>query len=220
MVRQKAFAIISRDELMHKLSFSNQNPKQEIDFYWQAIDKYKRIIKSNLRNTIGLLDFSSTDSCSQWLNAINWIKEDFAKPNTAPLLDDIPDDTVPAKLLPYFNSETDAKNVIKPRYEFWIYRKLQKHLKSGGVYLEDSLQYRSLNQELVAIDEQREILKQLNIPALQMPISAQLDELFAAQHQLLMKLNKELRKDKLKHLEYDNKTGTLHWKKVKINKDD
>ena len=219
-VREKAFAIISRDDLVNKVLSSTNSPLQESNFYWQAIDKYKRVIKSNLRNTLGLLDFSSTESCSQWLNAINWIKEDFSKPNMVPLLDDVPENTLPTKLLPYLNSSDEPKNFIKVRYEFWVYNKLEQYLKSGGVYLEDSLQHRSLNQELVAIEEQTEVLKQLNIPALQKPIKEQLDELLAVQHKLLLKLNKDLRKNKLKHLEYDNKTGILHWKKVKINKDE
>jgi TnpA family transposase len=44
-----------------------------------------------------------------------------------------------------------------------------------------------------------------------------LDGLFAELHQLWSAFNKALRKDQLKHLHYDEKDKTLHFKKVRIN---
>ena len=37
-VRRKAFAILSKEELLSTLSNSSKKPMQEVDFYWQAMD--------------------------------------------------------------------------------------------------------------------------------------------------------------------------------------
>jgi hypothetical protein len=57
-VRQKAFSIVPRNELASKLSHSSKKTMQEVDFYWQTIDIFKRGIKSNLRPLVGALEFS------------------------------------------------------------------------------------------------------------------------------------------------------------------
>ena len=38
-----------------------QKPTQEVDLYWQAIDSFKRRIKSNLRHLVESLNFSSAN---------------------------------------------------------------------------------------------------------------------------------------------------------------
>ena len=73
LVRSKAFLILPREELVSTLSSTNK-PQEEVDFYWQTIDNFKRPIKSNLRYLVESLDFSSTNEENSWLEAIKWIK--------------------------------------------------------------------------------------------------------------------------------------------------
>ena len=86
--------------------------------------------------------------------------------------------------------------------------------------MEDSLQHRSLTQELVSLEEKDELIKQLNIPALNRPITEQLDDLFRELGQLWESFNKKLNKGELKHLRYDKKNQTLHLQKIKVDKDE
>jgi hypothetical protein len=167
------------------------------------------------------LNFSSTNPKNHWMEAIQWIKNDFTPQRLAPLFDDCPDNTVPVKLQPYLTTKTEEKTRINPaRYEFWVYRHLNRQLNSGEIFLEDSLQHRSLNQELVSLEEKDELIQQLNIPALNKPIKQELDTLFAELDQLWATFYKAMRKGKLKHLRYDEKNGTLHWHKIKSDKDE
>jgi hypothetical protein len=222
-VREQAFAIIPKEELLTKIIKQPKRPLQEYDFYWQTIDTMKRGIKSNLRCLVEVLGFSSITTHSAWLEAIKWIKAEFHKPQRlAPIIEEHPEGTIPVKLLPYFTVKEEGQptRINKARYEFWVYRQLDRYLRSGGLFLEDSLQYRSLNQELVSIEEQQDAIQQLNIPGLRVPIAEQLDLLLSEQHSLLLKFNKALRKGKLKHLRYDEKNKTLHWQKIKVDKDE
>lgn len=84
--------------------------------------------------------------------------------------------------------------------------------------MEDSLQHRSLTQELVSLEEKDELIKQLNIPVLNKPITEQLDDLFRELGQLWESFNKKLHKGELKHLRYDKKIKHCIYKKSKLIK--
>lgn len=220
LVRKKAFSILSRDELVSKLSNLGKKTIQEADFYWQTVDTFKRGIACHLRPLVATLDFSSTNQDNPYLSAIKWIKEGSSKSQKlASCIENCPDNTIPTKLHPYLTTQDDNKTSrINPhRYEYWIYRRLHDQLKTGTIYLEDSLQYRSLSQELVSIEKKNDIIQQLNIPALSQPITQQLDDLFEELHQLWNTFNKKLRRGKLMHLRYDEKEKTLHFKKARVN---
>ncbi|MBY0378975.1 MAG: Tn3 family transposase [Burkholderiales bacterium] len=221
VVRGKAFEIIPRNELVNKVSTKKSIP--DADFYWQAVDKHKRRVTLNLRHLVAALGFSSINPEDQWLGALSWIKTCFSKLHKiTALVDDCPDKTIPIKLLPYltFKTTDQPAMVNLSRYELWVYRQINNKLKNGSIFLEDSLQHRSLNQELVPIEKMDEYTQQLNLPKLTQPINSQLDELFTELNQLWSKFNKDLKKRKLKHLRYDEKTKTIHWHKIKVKKDE
>lgn len=222
LVRQKAFSILSRDKLLSKVSNIGKKEPQEADFYWQTIDTFRHKIKSNLRHLVAALNFSSTSQESPWLSAIQWIKTKVKSKQSTQEIGDCPDNTIPAKLEQYLTVKDDntTTRLNLHRYEYLIYRRLSANLKTGAIYLKDSLQYRSLSQELVSLEEKEEIIQQLDIPALSKPITRQLDDLFTELHQLWKVFNKKLRSGTLPHLRYDTKDKTLHLQKAKTNKDE
>ena len=219
-VREKAFAILSKEELLNKVSKISKKPLQEFDFFWTSVDKMKRNIRVNLRHLVTALDFSSVKNDSNLLEAISWIKTDFIKANAKLLLDDCPEKNLPAKLIPYITTTSDdgISLVNATRYEFWTYRQLYKQLKTGRVFLEDSLQYRSLNTELVTLTD--DLIRKLNLDSLNVPIKQQLDILFTELDRLWKLFNQSMTKGKLSHLRYDNKADTLHWQKLKFAKEE
>ena len=219
-VREKAFAIISKKDLLDKVSNPNKKPLQEYDFFWKSVDAMKRGFKANLRYLVTTLNFSSVNPENTLLEAISWIKAEFSKPNAKLLLDECPSNSIPAKLLSYLSIKTDNNQmqVNSTRYEFLTYRRLYQQLKSGSIFLDDSLKFRSLEAELVTLSD--ELLQKLNLASIHTPIQQQLDTLFAELDALWRVFNKSLAKGKLKHLQYDDKTDTLHWKKIKVSKDD
>lgn len=223
LVRKKAFEILSKEELLTKVSVISKKHEQEEDFYWKAADKLKRKITSNLRHLVTALDFSCENPENRWMEAVQWLKTDFPRSKQSPpFIDECPDKTIPAKLLPYLSEKTDddLEKINQSRYEFWIYKKLNDQLKKGTIFLEDSLQFRSLSQELVSLEEKENLIKNLNIPAFSKPIKQQLDVLFLELNQLWETFNKELKKGELKHLRYDESDKTLHWQKPNIKKDE
>jgi len=224
-VRKKAFeTIIPEEELRHKIPEENEEDLKPIDFQWKLVDALFHRYQLQLRPLMIAIDFSSTTADSPWLKVITWFKEIFGankKINQYPVAV-APEKTRPKRLEKYlFN--TNAKGEKKfhdSRYEFWIYRQLKKRLKAGEIYLADSIQNRSLQQELHSAKEKEALVEPLDIPALRKPIKTLLDERCAELRSEWLKFNTDFTQGKLKHLYYDEKTKTLHLKKSSNEKRD
>jgi len=96
---------------------------------------------------------------------------------------------------------------------------LRKRLRSGELYLDDSLQHRCFTDELVSLKEKADVLSQMDIPWLRKPLHAQLDTLTSELHAQWLAFNRELSQGKLKHLDYDRGTKTLTWRRPKANQE-
>jgi len=125
----------------------------------------------------------------------------------------------PAAYLLTFDANGEPTGLHADRYEFWLYRQLRKRLKSGELYLDDSLEHRCFTEELVSIKERGEELRAIDIPWLRQPAGLHLDELTRELHEQWMGFNRDLRLGKLKHLEYDGEAKTLTWHRPKVSKE-
>jgi hypothetical protein len=95
----------------------------------------------------------------------------------------------------------------------------EKRLKSGEIYLDDSLQHRCFTDELVSLEEKADVLSQMDIPWLRQPIDTQLDTLTVELHEQWQEFNRELSLGKLKHLDYDSGTKKLSLHRPKADND-
>ncbi|HAT7073481.1 TPA: Tn3 family transposase [Legionella pneumophila] len=224
-VRNKAFkTIITKEKLKEQVAALDEKSLKEIDFKWKMVDKHFHRFKNHLRPLMMALDFSSVTADSPWLNAINWLKDIFhlKQQLNKRTMTDCPEGTLPKRLQPYLVNP-NAKGQQKldaDRYEFWIYRQLKKRLKSGSLHLEDSVYNRSLRQELDEAHEKSALSEPLDIPSLKKPIKQLLDENFAELSAQWISFNRLLSQGKLKHLYFDEKTKTLHFKKSKDERED
>jgi len=223
-VRKEAFAIMPEEELRNKVLNDNEKELKLIDFQWKMIDKHFHRFKLQLRPLMMAIDFSSSIPDSPWFAAITWLKTIFGADKTLKKfpITDSPEKTRPKRLQAYL-FDTNAKGEQKfhgDRYEFWIYRQLKKRLRAGELYLSDSVHHRSLQQELDSANEKGALSKPLDIPALRNPIKTLLDERLAELHTEWVRFNSDLIQGKLKHLNYDEKTQTLHLKKSRTDGDE
>lgn len=224
-VRKEAFdTIISKDELATKVSNADEKLFKEIDFKWKIIDKIFHRYQLQLRPLVMELDFSSTTAESPWLATINWFKQVFAKQQNLDQcrVSDCPERTLPKRIQDYLlEIRPDGTQQIRAqRYEFWIYRQLQKRLKAGHLYLEDSVHHRSLKQELAIAYEKSALSEELDVPALRKPIKQLLDERITELEAQWVSFNRDLSQGKLKHLRYDEKAKTIHLKKSKETREE
>ena len=224
-VRQRAFKIMTKDALETAGQRLSVKPESMLALRWQAVDGLAERIKRHLRPLYGVLDFCGVTPDNPWLAALAWVKGAFAKQqrlSQRPLAE-CPEPTLPKRLRPYlltFDADGKPTGVHADRYEFWLYRQLQKRLKSGEIYLDDSLQHRCFTDELVSLEEKADVLSQMDIPWLRQPIDAQLDALTAELHEQWQAFNRELSLGQLKHLDYNSETKKLSMHRQKADNDD
>lgn len=219
-VRQRAYKIMPKDALQDTRQRMSVKPASKLALHWQAVDGMAERIRRHLRPLHAALDFSSVSPDSPWLAALVWTQGVFAKQQRLSQrpLDECPPTTLPKRLRQYlwiFDADGKPTSLHADRYEFWLYRQIRKRLKSGEIYIDDSLQHSHFSDELVSMDDKADILAQMDIPFLRKPINSQLDALAAELREQWIAFNRELKQGKLTHLEYDKNTQKLSWRKAK-----
>lgn len=219
-VRQRAYKIMPRDTLQTTAQRMSEKPLNKLALHWQAVDGLAERIRRHLRPLHVALDLAGTDPDSPWLAALTWAKGVFAKQQrlSQRLLAECPAATLPKRLRPYlltFDADGKPTGLHADRYEFWLYRQVRKRFQSGELYLDDSLQHRHFSDELVSVEQKADVLAQMEISFLRQPADAQFDALAAELHAQWLAFNRELKQGKLTHLEYDQNTQKLTWRKPK-----
>jgi TnpA family transposase len=220
-VRERAYTIMPRDRLQTTAQRMSGRPSSKLARHWLAVDTVAERIRRQLRPLYGVLAFASVTPNNHWLAALAWAKHVFAKQqrlSQRPLAE-CPV-KLPKQLEPYLQtSDADGKPTAlhADRFEFWLYRQIRKRLRSGELFLDDSLQYRHFSDELVSTDEKANVLGQMDIPFLRRPIETQLKALTDELHAQWLAFNRELKQGKLTHLAYDRDTPTLTWHKPKVD---
>ncbi|WP_341793717.1 MULTISPECIES: Tn3 family transposase [unclassified Rickettsia] len=223
-VQDCAFKIMPKDIILDLGNKMLNKPRRKKEFKWQEVDKLHKTCKKNLRPLFMKLGFSSEDANNPWLKSAYWLQEVFAnnqKLHDRPYHECI-EDTIPKHLQRYLlnNDTPENRNLNSGRYEYWIYSQISKQIYNGGLYIENSFNHRCFNHELVPVDQKRDILNDLNIPWLQLPIQQHLDDLTKELHDLWLLFNKNLKQNKFSHLKYDYRKQKLNWNKIKANKNE
>lgn len=197
-VRQHAYKIMPKDLLQDTGQRMSVKPASKLALHWQAADRMAERIRRHLRPLYVTLDFSSVTPDSPWLAALMWAKSVFAKQQRLSQrpLDECPPIILPKRLRQYlliFDADGKPTNLHADRYEFWLYRQIRKRLKSGEIYIDDSLQHRHFSDELVSMEDKADILAQMDIPFLRKPIDIQLDALVTELREQWRAFNRELK---------------------------
>jgi len=201
-VRQRAYTIMPREALQRAAQRMSQKPASKLARHWLAVDGLAERIRRQVRPLYGVLDVASVHPNNPWLAALAWAKGVFAKQqrlSQRPLAE-CPAATLPKGLRPYlltFDTAGRTTGLHADRYEFWLYRQIRKRLRSGELFLDDSLQHRHFADELVSLDQQADVLAQMDIPFLRQPIATQLEVLTAELHAQWRAVNRELEQGKL-----------------------
>jgi TnpA family transposase len=220
-VRRRAWRIMGKDEVLAVGAHMSAKQLSSLALRWEAIDKLGVRMRLNLRPIFAAVDFCGEPD-NPWLQALAWIKAVFARqqrPSQHPM-SECPADTLPVRLRSFLLDSDDAGNPVAlndARYEFWLYHQLAKRLRTGDIYIDDSLQHRRLADELVPPDKCVPLLAQMDsdIAWLHQPVGARLEALAVELRQQWHSFNSELRRGKLPHLEFDTARQRLIWHKPK-----
>ncbi len=221
-IRRRAWRIMGKDEMLAVGEQMSAKHLSSLALRWEAIDKLGVRVRLNLRPIFSAVDFCAEPG-NPWLQALAWLKGVFVhqqRPSQRPL-SECPADTLPVRLRSFLLDNDDVGNPVAlndTRYKFWLYHQLTKRLRSGDIYIDDSLQHRRLADELVPQAESAALLEQMgtDIDSLCQPVSERLEALAKELRQQWRSFNSALRRGKLTHLEFDTQRRRLILHKPKV----
>lgn len=219
-IRNKyAFSLMPEDKLIDTVNQLIQKPITELALRWKAIDTIGYKFKKHLRNIFMTLDFASATNNNPLLPAIEQLKQNFINQKSLKNTGNIENyiATIPKKLKQHLTLTDSEGNITvfqANRYEFWIYRQITKKLESGEIYVDDSINHRYFEHELVPLVDDN-ILKQFNLPWLHNSIDEQINKLSQELKTQWESFNEIIKQNNHKHIQYDTKSKSLSFHKQK-----
>ena len=223
-IRDTAFKILPKETIKSIAERMLNKSHAKKEFKWKEVDKLYMVSKKNLRPLFMKIDFSTESQDDKWLQSVKWLQTAFTnnqKLSKKPL-SECPKDTIPKQLERYLLEENTnkQKSLNGDRYEHWIYSQTNKQISTGTFYIENSVNYRCFDHELVTPLHKKELLEKLEIPWLKQPINQRLNALTKELNSLWHTFNQKLKRNEFPHLKYDLQKQKLHWTKIKPNKDE
>lgn len=223
-VKDMAFKILDREKIPMVSRYISRNKFDETEIKWQHLEALSARIKINIRPLFMNTDFKSTTDNDPLIAATEFLKSVFYKKRNLRTIktDDFPKAIIKRKQKKYFfkklkkGHKTKRFNqIIADRYEFYIYSLLRKHLEAGDVFINESVQFRSFENDLV--DEKRwrdkdRLIQDLGLTFLQKTIEEILKELKDELEALIVRVNERIKKGENQHIKMTNTKGKITWR--------
>lgn len=149
-IRNEAFNILSSKKINQLADFMEKSDIDFDAFRWQEYDKKFNTMKTNLRHIFKSLNFTtnSKKNSNNVLEAVEFLQNHLIN-NTRKMID-MPTDFIANNLHKYLFEKIDGKKtIIEHRYEMFVYRKLRSKIGNSDIFIPDSTEYCSLENDLI-----------------------------------------------------------------------
>jgi TnpA family transposase len=216
-VKNRAFQSLNPDELKFVSKFIEKENLDKKQLKWDFYSSLGRKLSLNLRPLILNLTFESTSSNSSMLSAVHWVQKTFqAKKNLKQIPEqELPLDFIAESMLKYLKGED--QQICPTRYEFFLYQGLRNQIESGEIFIPESNQFKSFDQDLIERStwekEQSGIIQKLDLPKLKQPIEDLLTEWEQKIERRYKRVNDRLKRGEIENVKITgkNKDGSLKW---------
>jgi TnpA family transposase len=110
---------------------------------------------------------------------------------------------------------TKIKNILNvDKYEFLVYLLLRNGIDAGDIFVRDSSEYKRLEEDILTDAQwqhKEALIKSLNTPYLEQPISEILATLRTEINALYKQVNGNIRTGKNQHIKLTKRGDTIHW---------
>ena len=215
-VRDKAFSMIRKDDLIILASSLTEKRIDEKALEWENFDRMARKISVNIRPLVLAINFESQISSRPLEKAIKSLKKNLQEGRS--LLSGVVSTEFFSKTTSIYLSPNGE--IIPARYEFQLYRTLAERLISGDIFIADSLSYRSFDQDLVDGEQWKNkdaMIASLGLPKLESTPVALLDKLEKELGQLYIQVHERILTGENTHIKFSSKnkeTWTLPYTKT------
>lgn len=224
-VKSRAFSILSKDQFALVSNYLVKAVQDETAFEWQQYVKLSARFKLNLRHLFVALSFESRRQNDPLLAGATFLKENFSRGKS---LGECPQKTIPQACIPdklkkYLHEfkevtwygKTKKRRVLNvDKYEFLIYKLLKKEIDAGNIFIRDSRNFRSFEDDIISDElwQRKDVLiKNLDIPFLQDPIAQTLDDLETELEALIQRVNQRIVAGENKDIKITGSGENQHW---------
>jgi TnpA family transposase len=184
-VKERAFSILKKEQFALVSQYLTELKRDETAYEWQQYVRLSHKFKLHLRSLFLTIPFeSNTHNNDSLFVAVTFLKKIFAKNKS---LHDyspksFPQACIPRKVRKYvyeikqveIHGKTKNSKVLNvDKYEFLIYRLLKRGCDAGEIFIRDSNNFKSFEQDLLSDEQWKQkdtLIKNLNLPYLHEPI--------------------------------------------------
>ncbi|MCI0421922.1 MAG: Tn3 family transposase, partial [Acidobacteria bacterium] len=215
---RKAFSLLKRERFPLVSGYMRHVEFDKTSFEWASYTKLSHTVKRNLRHLFAEIDFVGRVENSPLIQAVtflqNLLRQGKSPRQATPA--DFPVAVIPKSLRPYlFTTGAGKKKQLEvDRYEFLVYRLLRNGLESGDVFVEDSAEFRSLEDDLISDERWKNkdaILREIGAPVLLNPIAETLRTMHETVDAKLEKVNHRIAKGGNKHIKVSGSGEKRRW---------
>lgn len=212
-VRKMAFEVLPREDFpmvsRHIRQATLDSKALESGYYDQA----KRKLAFSLRYLFLHLTFLSIRPNSAFIEAVRFLQQ---VSRSGKRLHQINDAEIPIQFIPVHRRRYLYAHgrLNEAKYEALIYEILVHRIEAGEVFIAESSQYKSFDQDLIPVEQwadKRRLLKELDLPALLKPIDQLLSEWESQIEELYQEVNQRISRGQNEDIVVLGKGETLRW---------
>ncbi len=224
-IKERAFAILTKEQFPIVSRYMTNATLDESAYEWEQYVRLSQKFKLNLRHLFLSITFESQIKDDPLLQAVTFLKETFAKKRSLKEYNPtaFPQAFIPHKFERYVfdskplrvNGKTKKSQVLNvDKYEFLVYKLLKDGLDAGEIFIRDSRNFKSFEEDLIDEEQWKEkdvIIKSLNLPYLDKPIEEILASLETELEETIKRVNDRIRLDKNPDIKITGKGENLRW---------
>ena len=225
-VQEMAFSILEKDKIPLLSKFISKTKIDVATYEWNHYVAESSKFKKNIRPLFLNLEFRSQIEEDPLLEAVTFLKDSFLKNKSLSQIkkENFPQEFIPKKIKRYIFESRDVKRKGKKRkikaingdkYEFLVYRLLKNRLDAGEIFIRNSLNFKNFEDDLVDNEQweknKEQLIKDLDIPFLQMSIDDILASFEEELESSLEAVNMRIKEGKNKDIKITGKGDHIKW---------
>ena len=224
-IKERAFAILTKEQFAPLSRYMTNAILDESAYEWEQYVRLSRKFKLNLRHLFLSIPFEIRIKNDPLLLAVEFLRQAFVKNKSLKEYNqtDFPKAFIPYKLERYIfdnkplqvNGKSKKNKVLNvDKYEFLVYKLLKKGLEAGEIFIRDSRNFKSFEEDLIDEEQWKEkeaIIRSLNLSYLDKPIEEILSSLEVELEETIKRVNDRIRLGKNLDIKVTRKGENLRW---------
>ena len=216
-VQKKAFSLLEPESFPAVSDYLRNVEFDQTSFEWSYYGKLSTKFKRNLRHWFSELEFADRVEDHALLQATAFLQallRQGKSPRQAKPAD-FPVAFIPKSLQGYlYTGDGEKKRLDADRYEFLVYRMVRNALEAGDVFVRDSAEFRSFEDDLISDTlwkNQDAVLRDLGLPVLLKPIQETLEEFHQELEAKIENVNRRIAAGANQHIKLTRRGDKQHW---------